>query len=396
MRLFVTIGLLLFSALVCNGQLIDDFSDGEYFNSPTWGPDNPINWTIVGGQLRSNSAVASSTFYITTFSSQVLNAQWEFSVNLPFNTSSANFVDIFLVSSNANLTGPSVNGYFVRIGGTPDEISLYSTSNGLNNILINGTDGLTNTSNNTLKIKVTRDAANLWKLERDITGIGNSYVTEGMATDNSFTTTSFFGIRITQSTASFFSKHFFDDFYVGPIISDLTPPVLNSITVDSSTEISLLFNEILDVVSSQITSNYSVNNLIGNPVSAVLQSDLKTVKLTFNKAFANGIVNLLTLFSIKDLAGNSMASTQQNFLFFQAVPTKTKDLIITEIFADPSPQIGLPDFEYIEIFNRSANPIDMNGWKLADATTTATFASHIILPGEYWIVTSTFQFQHRP
>lgn len=387
MRRFITIGLVFFSALVCRGQVIDDFLDGDFTSNPIWTPDNSTNWTVVSNQLRSNSATASSTFYISTPSAQALNAQWEFYVNLQFNTSSANFVDVYLMSSNSSMT--SSNGYFVRIGGTPDEISLYKSSGGTSSIIINGVDGVTNTSNSVLKVKVTRDASDLWTLHRDVSGTGNNYFAEGTVTDNSFSTSSFFGIRITQSTASFFSKHFFDDFYVGPIILDTSPPTLNSISVISSTELDLAFNENLDPISSQIVSNYSVNNAIGNPANAVLQPDQKTVRLTFPKSFGNGIQNQLTLSGIKDLLGNAMTSTSQNFFFFQAVPTKAKDLIITEIFADPSPQIGLPDVEFIEIYNRSNDPIDLAGWKLSDGSSIATFSSQIILPKEYWIITSS-------
>ncbi len=387
MSFIVTIITLLFSALVCSGQFADDFSDGDYINNPTWTPDNATNWTVAGNQLRSDSPTPSSTFYLSTASSQSLNAQWEFFTNLSFNTSGANFVDVYLISSNASMV--SANGYFVRIGGTPDEISLYKSTAGVATILINGTDGITNTSNNTLKIKVTRDASNLWKLERDIAGTGNSYISEGTAVDNSFTTSSFFGIRITQSTASFFDKHFFDDFYVGPIILDNIPPVLNAISVVSATELNLLFSESLDPPSAQLASNYSVDNGIGNPASAVLQPDQKTVKLSFSKAFANGIQNVLTFSDVKDMVGNAMAINSRPFLFFQAIPTTSKDLVISEIFADPNPQIGLPDAEYIEIYNRSKNPIDLSGWKLSDASSTAIFPTQIILPNEYWIVTSS-------
>jgi hypothetical protein len=387
MRFIVTIITLLFSALVCSGQFADDFSDGDYINNPIWTPDIATNWTVAGNQLRSNSGTTNFTFSISTPSTQASNAQWEFYVNLQFNTSSVNFVDVYLTSSNAVLT--AANGYFVRIGGTPDEISLYKSTAGSSSILINGTDGITNTSNSMLKIKVTRDASNLWKLERDIIGTGNSYISEGTIVDNSFTTSSFFGIRITQSTASFFDKHFFDDFYVGPIILDNIPPVLNAISVVSATELNLLFSENLDPPSTQLASNYSVDNGIGNPAGAVLQPDQKTVKLSFSKSFANGIQNALTFSGVKDIAGNAMAINAHTFLFFQAFPTTAKDLVISEIFADPNPQIGLPDAEYIEIYNRSKNPIDLSGWKLSDASSTSIFPTQIILPNEYSIATSS-------
>jgi Lamin Tail Domain len=390
MRLFYLIGLLLFSASVCSAQVIDDFSDGDYSLNPVWTPDAVANWTINAGQLRSNSATTNSTFSISTPSTQALNAQWEFYVNLQFPTSGLNFVDVYLMSSTASMT--LANGYFVRIGGTPDEISLYKSTNGVATVLVDGIDGTTNSSNNKLKIRVTRDVTDLWKLERDVSGTGNTYVTEGTKSDNSFSTSSFFGIKITQSTASFTNKHFFDDFYIGPLIGDTKPPTIISVSVLSGTQLDLLFDEPLEQSSASQLTNFSVDQGIGNPSTAVLQPDQKTIRLTFSQPFPNGVARMLSIANINDVAGNSMVSTTRPFLYFLPTPTSKKDIIITEIFADPTPQLGLPDAEYIEIYNRSKNPIDMAGWKLSDGSTTATFATQIILPNEYWIVTSSSSF----
>ncbi len=387
MKIIGFIVFILFACANLKAQVSDSFSDGDFTNNPMWTPDAANNWTVINNQLRSNSATANSTFYISTPSTQALNAQWEFYVNLQFNTSSANYVDVYLTSSNATMAG--ANGYFVRIGGTPDEISLYKSTAGTSSILINGTDGITNSSNNILRIKIIRSASNMWSLQRDVTGTGNNYVSEGTVTDNSFTTSAFFGLRITQSTSSFFSKHFFDNFYAGPIILDTSPPVLNSVSTISSSELNLVFNESLEVTSSQNISNYSVDNGIDKPLSASLQADLKTVKLTFIQPFGNGIQNQLTVSSVKDLAGNTMGSSSLPFLYFLAVAENKNDIIISEIFPDPDPIIGLPSAEFIEIYNRSSNPFDLTGWKLSDGVSTASFGSQIILPQQYWMVTAS-------
>ncbi len=42
------------------------------------------------------------------------------------------------------------------------------------------------------------------------------------------------------------------------------------------------------------------------------------------------------------------------------------DIVITEIMSDPTPQIGLPNFEWIEIKNTSASPINIQGWRIGD------------------------------
>lgn len=386
MKKICIILLSLFNASVCFAQVTDDFTDGDLTNNPEWTPDNAANWVVVSNQLRSNSAVASSSFYITTPSSRATNSQWEFWVNLQFNTSSANVVDVFLMADQANLTSATLNGYFVRIGGTPDEISLYKIVNGTPTLIINGTDGVTNASNNTVRIKVVCDADNLWTLQRDATG-GASYFTEGTATDNTILTSQFFGIRVQQSTASFFNRHFFDDIYVGEIIVDTTPPTIQFLGIENSFQVQVGFDELLQVVSAQSVTNYSASNGLGFPSTAQLQPNQKVVLLTFAKEFQSGVTYQLTVTNVSDAAGNVMAETTLPFEFVSSF--SYKDIILTEIFADPTPQIGLPDAEFIEVYNRSANPIDLAGWRFTDGSSTATLPAHVLSPAHYLIVTAS-------
>lgn len=55
------------------------------------------------------------------------------------------------------------------------------------------------------------------------------------------------------------------------------------------------------------------------------------------------------------------------------------DVVISEIMADPSPAVGLPAVEYIELRNVSGLPISLAGWKLSDATGTATINNALLL-----------------
>jgi len=369
-------------------QVEDTFADNDFTSNPTWTATPANNWTVVNGQLRSNSNTPNSSFYITTPSAKATEAQWEFAVTLSFNTSGTNYADVYLVSEQSDLLSTTNNGYFVRIGGTPDEVSLYKIVNGVASILINGTDGVTNKSNNTLRVKIIRESNHQWTLYHDAAG-GINYSLEGTTTDNAFSISNFFGIRITQSTAGFFNKHFFDDIYAGEIIRDTQPPVLETITVLSQTELSLLFDEKLDASSAQKEANYRANNDLNGPNKAVLQADEKTVILTFGNPFSKGINYELTVNQVSDLVGNSMNSQIKSFLFFQAQPVQSKDIIFTEIFADVSPQVGLPEAEFIEVYNRSNTPVDISGWKFSDGSSTAILPSQtlqIILPGQYKII----------
>ena len=136
---------------------------------------------------------------------------------LQLNTSSLNYVDVYLTADNSNLKADNINGYFLRIGGTQDDISLFKNVSGSPTLLLAADTGFTNHSSNTFKIKVTRSAANLFTIFTDVTATGNAYTPIGTVNDNTFRSSSFFGISIKQSTASFFQKHFFDDFYLGNI-----------------------------------------------------------------------------------------------------------------------------------------------------------------------------------
>ena len=49
------------------------------------------------------------------------------------------------------------------------------------------------------------------------------------------------------------------------------------------------------------------------------------------------------------------------------------DIIINEIFTDPTPSIGLPEFEYIELYNNTNSTIDLTDWIITIGTTEKVF-----------------------
>jgi len=65
---------------------------------------------------------------------------------------------------------------------------------------------------------------------------------------------------------------------------------------------------------------------------------------------------------------------------------QAQSVIITEILADPTPSHGLPEREYLEIFNRSDRPVSLSGYVLQYGNTRVTFPAAVIEPGEYAIV----------
>jgi len=66
------------------------------------------------------------------------------------------------------------------------------------------------------------------------------------------------------------------------------------------------------------------------------------------------------------------------------------DVVITEVMADPTPAVNLPDAEYVEIKNVSATAFNLNGWKLADANSAGIInTSFVLQPDSIAILCST-------
>ena len=161
MRFFYTL-LILLSFASLSAQVSDDFSDGDFTNNPTWSGDTG-EWEVLNGELHlNNAAPASSNFsHLSTPSAALSDGTWEFLVRMDFNPSGVNYVDIFLASDIADLEG-SVNGYFVRLGGSTDEISLYESTTGSPSEIIDGTDDKLDVNNPIAYVRVTRDALGNW------------------------------------------------------------------------------------------------------------------------------------------------------------------------------------------------------------------------------------------
>lgn len=376
----------LLLAVSARSQFTDNFNDGDFTNNPAW-TGNTSDWIVNPSlQLQSNNTVTNSNFYLGTANTLATTAQWDFWCQLTFNPSSANFADVYLTASAQDITQSSVTGYYVRIGNTADEISLYrKNANGTSTLLIDGADGILNSSNNVMRVRVIRDAANQWTLLRDLTGSGNSYVSEGHATDASFTTSVAFGIWVRQSTSAFFQRHFFDDFEVKPYVPDITPPAIVSATATSPTTLDVLFNEPVQLASSQALVNYSVNNGIGNPAAAVRDAlNNSLVHLTFTNSFPNGVTCTITINAVQDLSGNAISNGTASFSYYTA---QRYDIVIDELMADPTPQVALPNNEWVELKNASAFPINIQGWRLSDAgSTSGPMPNYILLPDSFVIV----------
>ncbi|MCZ4407800.1 lamin tail domain-containing protein [Cryomorphaceae bacterium 1068] len=385
--LFVFFSLIILATSTVSAQVSDDFSDGDFTNGTLWTGDDAF-FTVDGGILRSNidPGDASINYYISTANVLVDDVQWEFWINLDFATSGANYVDVFVMADNADLSA-AANGYFIRFGDTADEISFYKLSAGSESTLIDGSDGELGSSNNIYKVRLTRTTAGLWTLELDEDNTG-VFAGAGSVIDGDITSTSHFGFRIEQSSAaSPVNNHFFDDIEIGLIPVDEDPPELISANAVGATEVVLQFSEALEETSAGNIANYSIDGGIGNPATAMLDGGSpNTVNLSLASPLNNGQQYAVTVSGVVDLSGNVANGETADFTFFIPDNPSPGDVIFNELFPDPSPSVGLPESEYIEIYNRSESFFDTEDWILVNTTTERILPSISFPPNSYLIL----------
>ncbi|RYF90891.1 MAG: hypothetical protein EOO03_02670, partial [Chitinophagaceae bacterium] len=202
-----------------------------------------------------------------------------------------------------------------------------------------------------------------------------------------YITSAFFGIWVRQSTASFFQRHFFDDFAVTDYAPDVTPPAVLSATATSVNTLDVLFSEPVETVSSQLLSNYTVNNGVGAPATALRDaSNPALVHLTFANIFPSRINLQLFVNGVKDLAGNTQNNGTATFSFFSALQY---DVLINELMADPTPLVGLPDAEWVELRNRSGFDINLAGWRIGKPSGQSGSMPAYILKADSFVIVSS-------
>jgi hypothetical protein len=365
-------------------QFQENFDDGDFTKNPTW-TGSTADFVVSSGVLQLNAAPVSGSRYLSTTLSDIQDISWELSINMFFNPSSSNFTRIYLVSDQEDLNA-DLNGYFVMVGNSSDEVSLYVQKGETKTKIIDGLDGRVNSDEVLLKIKISRTRNGDWELFSDA-GISGSYVQEGRVNDITHSGAGYMGFQCVY-TSTRCDKFFFDDFII-QVLADTILPQVNSILVLSRNELEISFSENLDPVSAQTIENYRVDGTPGNPIAANLKSDLKTVHLIFDQDFSPNVAQSLKIENIQDLSFNVMNAFNGQFTFSPPVVISFKDVVVSELMPDPFPEVGLPGVEFAELLNTTNATLNLSGWVLTDGASVATFPSFDLLPGERVIVTAS-------
>ena len=376
LRLFLAGVLFVLSGQYCHAQVRDAFDDASLSDSPVWQGDT-ASFVQEGDSLRLSAAGAGSA-WISTASVAIDSASWTFDCYLGFNPSSSNYVRYYLSSDQSTL-GDSLHGYFVMIGNTSDEVSLYRQDGWSTTEIIDGTDGLLSLSSVSLSIQVHRDELGNWTLYADSARTG-SFALQGTAFDDIYPKSSYTGL-FANFTSTRKDKIWFDNLVVsGSPYRDRQAPQISGWEVLDSNSVCLWFDEAVDLATGPTQAILSPG---GNPTSVDNFGD--SLCLHWGNPFAQGTWHELILSELSDSSGNLLNDTL-NFFYFSPPMVSPGNIRINELLPDPSPAVGLPASEMIELLNASDQLFLLDGWLLSDGSTTAILDSVYLAPGSYLIL----------
>lgn len=364
-----------------------DFSDADLSD---WTGDTD-KFLITNGQLQLNDASpgSSNTTYLAISAPTDMgeSTTWESWIMLDFSTTSSNFGRLYLMASQPNLAA-ALNGYYLKIGGisgSEDALELYRQDGDEHISLITATAGGVGGATVLARIRVIRSEEGEWTLYADYTG-GQNYQEEGSVTDQTYQRGSYFGYycRYTSTRSDAF---FFDDLLVDPLFEDQTPPTLLTATSLDVQTLAVRFDEAVDAVNAQQVANYSLSGGAGPPQTAERSDeDISVVLLTWAEPFNNLQTYTLTVDGISDPAGNVAGLQTTEFTYLEVAFPEASDLLITELLPDPSPPLGLPNAEFVELYNASDKVLELEGVGFSTGGTPKLLPAYQLLPGEYLIL----------
>jgi len=310
---------------------------------------------------------------------------WSFKIKYNYNPSTGNNWSVWLVSDSSPLSfvenADARSGFAlgVNLSGSDDTLRLWRIENGNKTVIVNsGVNWEKNIGTNSVaSINVERDIDGIWNLSVDTAGgtvfshgAGGGMVGLGwFVVEYKYTKTGDMLLWMDDITLN------------GVFYADTIAPRIDTVIVADRNKLVVVFSEPVDQ-NRFFTENIFIganDNNVGSTIFLTPQS----VELTFQKEFLNKSTNTLEIGDLTDVAGNR-ASLQQYNIF--PVWADLADVIITEIMADPSPPVGLPETEYIEIYNASEYNFNLSGWKVYVNKNSVSLPDKELKSGQYSIL----------
>jgi hypothetical protein len=385
--------LLLFLPLMARGQVAENFESGSCSNwlQPFAGRWKADSLNALSGHYSLHHIYDNTTAGNDRIALQVKNLHpdlgpttWSFTIRHGYDPSSTNNWAVFLMSEAGTdgMTASGTNGYAigVNITGSDDTLKLIKFSNGgLLSVISTSLNWQTVVGKTSyVKIEVRRSVEGQW--------IVNVYKNTGeiiktaSGNDPELFNHDWFGI-VYKYTATGDRLLWVDDISIGgDFRTDLTPPELTGCIPVGKNSVRLSFNEPPSEETMKIENIHLNGSIIPKSIEKISPVSFT---VNFGDTFENHKENTIAVGTLCDVTGNC---SENAVLHFTSGWVETGDVAITEIMADPDPEVDLPAKEYIEITNRTGYKFNIKKWKLASENQVAEFPETVLGNNEIMII----------
>ena len=396
MKKVILLALLMpFSAF---GQIVENFDSADIVN---WVQSTEGHWKAdsvasLSGRLslhhvfdNPNAGVECIGYNIKNLHPSQGITKWSFLVRYGYDPSSLNNWAVFLMSDNGPVsmsTDGAVNGYSIGVNliGSDDTLRLWKVKGNLITTVVNcrinwqTNIGITNAVN----IIVERSREGKWTVL--INSLSGILIGTASGNDNELFSQGWFGVFYRYSSTRDrllwldninIDGTFYED-NQAPFITKCVPSGKKSVEITLSEEIA---HGII------VPENISLNVQENKSVSIIKKNDLK-YQVEFANELINRSINNLIISKLCDISVNCSLNIK---IEFTPVWAETGDIVISEIMADPLPEVSLPGQEYIEVTNRTTYAFNLKNWKLSTTDFSTLFPETIILPSDIFIVCSS-------
>jgi hypothetical protein len=381
MKAILTLLILLATFMDIPGQLLDDFSDGSLAHNPGWAGDTShfvVNQELM---LQLNAPAAGQSLIYTAL--PALPDNWRLSIDcrLDFNPSASNFLRLYIFIDHPD---PAIaSGYLIELGesGDQDNLRFYLLDNGQLSLL--GTGISVYGVNPAFQLEVWKSSQDWQIFTTDLhNGIRTLEIDYAGNTPDRLPA-GYFALSC-HYTESRRDRFFFDNLSAtAEILEDTVPPALLSLEISTPRQLILEFSEQLDPRSATNPDHYLLLPRMVKPDRAVLLADPALVQLELSQDLTTGDYRL-EINNIQDIAGNQSVISYP-FSYRPEVAVEPYDVLINEIFDDPTPVIGLPEAEFIELFiNR--NGLNLRQIMLQVGTSIVPLPDKTVDQGQYVVL----------
>lgn len=174
---------------------------------------------------------------------------------------------------------------------------------------------------------------------------------------------------------------------------DLTSPKYEMKLNSSCDTLIITFDEPIDMAKFERVANFN-----GEEIELELLSfdEVKLARFEFALSKQVAAFGVYSLYGISDLNGNVSICNNENY---GKIPTEYLDvtyrgcLVINEVMAKPTDDLGLPNFEYVELFNASDKAVNLKSWTLSTSTKTGVMPEFVLGSGEYVVLVASSAVQ---